>query len=891
MKIPLRFLALRTCATLAGLLLTWPAVAQDWTSFRVAGLSGFAFTHAHTGDGRFVFGAAGSLSVQDIFGATAFTQVDNSAGRTFDPSFVVITSGGVGLVGGGGFFAPTGLFPFDPGALATPVGPAVATLQNYAATYWKHPTTGREGWLIAGGNGVGGANNLTFISLDGTQVGAVTGVLSAYSGGIAADGAGRVFVALADFNPAVDNRVLSYSPTQIDTAVAAVMAGTPTPLAKAAASEIFVAAASGALAVDGAGRLWLGGYQIDHLQAHDPANGVTRRFFPDHGPLAGAAGPTSYAPRAFTHAGEDFVSFLANDSYYTSGSDLLLGYRRVSELALRSVQFTQSTGSAREDDGTVSVTVTITPAPTTTVRVPLIVSGTATPGSDFDAPEPVTFAAGETSRTINLILVDDATAREPDETLILKLDRPTPESEAGLGAPGTDRFTLTVADNDVAPKIADQQALAPLKAGSTFSHAVTMDGGGDATRWSARGLPPGLRIDPKTGEISGNPTVPGQYDRVVIYAANAFGQTASRVLFFNVEPVTAMAVGTFQGLLDRTGPESAGLGGRIDLVTTAGGAWSAVIVAGGARYRTRGRLDTSGADPILEIPLSQRGILHTLRITISAADGSLSGGFVGGGAVTGWRAAGGLPPTGLCHYWLAVQGGPATAVPEGTGFGLMRFGKSVATGLAYGRLADGSAFASAGWLGPQGEIPVFQGLYRLTGSLLGTLQTIADPDQAVVGSLDWSKAPQLRGTLYRGGWAVPLPLAAQGGRYRPVDGATLPLDAAPGGADNATLTLQDAGLDAWGVNPRTFSVRISGPNQATLTAPHRLTIRNASGLFQGFVGVADANGVTRRVPFVGLLVPVLATADPFDTVGHGYFFLATVPNEIRSGLVLLERNP
>jgi hypothetical protein len=144
-----------------------PAMGQEWTSFPAGELSGFSFGHSHLTDGRFVFGIDGTVSVQDDFDFLDFTTVANPDGRVFDPSFIAIRSGTAGLIGGGGFLGPTGLFPFDPSAPATAVGRRWFRCKIMRPHVLEHPTSGREGWLISGGNGAGGANNLTYVSADG----------------------------------------------------------------------------------------------------------------------------------------------------------------------------------------------------------------------------------------------------------------------------------------------------------------------------------------------------------------------------------------------------------------------------------------------------------------------------------------------------------------------------------------------------------------------------------------------------------------------------------------------------------------------------------------------------------------------------------------------------
>lgn len=890
---PISSLCLSRCSQLLAVLVGLGCLSskmsvqgQEWTSFTVDTLDGFSFTHSHLVDGRFVFGINGGLSVQDDFSATSFTPVDNTDGRVFDPAFIAIGSATEGLIGGGGFSGPSGLFPFDPSAPANAVSAALTTLQNYAAVYWRHPSSGREGWLIAGGNGVGGGNNLTYVSADGLFVGAVTGVLSAFSGGVATDADGDVWAALADFDPGIDNQVLAFTADQIDAAVEAVRSSAPAPMDKSVAANSFQANASGAIAVDAMGRLWFGGYQIDHLQAWDPVTGVTRRFFPDHGPLQNAAGPTNYAPRAFSEGGGDYVSFLANDAYYTAGSDLVLGFREVSELEVRSVQFTSAGGAVREDGGTFAVEVTITPPPSEPVTVPLMLSGSATPGEDFTAPVEVVFGIGEAQQSVMVNLLDDDDPREGTESVVLTLGRPSPDGEAGLGVLGSESFTLEIEDNEVPPVISLTQNFSPLKVGAAFQHQTATDGGGDALRWSARGLPPGLSIDRATGVISGTPTAAGEFDRLVISAANSYGRTVSAVYLLVVEALPEASTGRFFGLGDRLGPETGGLGARIDLNITSRGRWSGRVRLGRRSYPIRGTLDSSGADPTLAAAFRHQGNVVNLNLAIDSATGELTGGFAGGGNVVGWRAAKNDSRTGRCHFLLAVPGGPAPEVPEGTGFGIMTLTRNDAVRIT-GRTAEGAVFSSGGWLGTDGEAILYQAFYRSVGTLFGALQIADDLPQTVSGGLTWSKPPQGRGALYRDGWPTPLDLQATGGKFRPVDGATLPLGATPGADPNARWLLQDGGIDALVANPSLFEVTIRSARQAVMERPHRLFINHRTGVIRA-VTFLDSGAGRRRVVARGLLIPDPASEDPFDSSGHGYFLFRGDSAEIRSGLALLE---
>lgn len=116
------------------------------------------------------------------------------------------------------------------------------------------------------------------------------------------------------------------------------------------------------------------------------------------------------------------------------------------------VSFSAATASQNEATTNVTVNVVLSAVSGRTVTVPYTVnaSTTASNPSDYTSISPasqVTIAAGQTSATITIALVDD-NIDEPNETLTLDLDTPT---NATLGA--TTSYTLTINDNDAPPNV------------------------------------------------------------------------------------------------------------------------------------------------------------------------------------------------------------------------------------------------------------------------------------------------------------------------------------------------------------------------------------------------------------------------------------------------------
>lgn len=120
------------------------------------------------------------------------------------------------------------------------------------------------------------------------------------------------------------------------------------------------------------------------------------------------------------------------------------------------VQFTSASYNATEGDGQVNIEVTLSKVTAFPVTVDYtITAGTATAGSDYTAANgTLTFAAGETSKTFPITIVDDG-ANEDNETLTMALSNVTPGSVTP-GAPVN--ATLTIADNDSVPTVAFNSA-------------------------------------------------------------------------------------------------------------------------------------------------------------------------------------------------------------------------------------------------------------------------------------------------------------------------------------------------------------------------------------------------------------------------------------------------
>lgn len=883
--------------------------AADWTSFNVGKVTGFSTAHTHLPDGRFLLGSSGSLYIQKTFGSSTKTAIPGGS-ITFDPSCITVKDASTALLGAGGFGSSSTVHLFNPSQPTQAVQASLATVFNYAAAWWQHPTSGRSGWIIAGTNGstYTGAfgpsqkHNLTFVSADGTKVGSLTGDLSTYSGGMAIDAAGNVYAALYEVDGAPDiaeaDKVLKFTADQIDAAVAGVITNTPAPVAKTSGVLVHQFSSAGYIAVDSLNRVWATGFKISTLECYDPASGLTHGFKPDHAPIAGASGPIGYQVQTFTRNGVGYVSYLATDQYTATDTAIMYGYRATASMQVRDVAFSTASQTVAESAGTITATITMTPAPTLKTTVPIALSGTATNKSDYSiASTSIVFNPGDTSKNVSITILDDALDELNDnETLVLKLGSVSPAGHAYVVA-ANDTHTITITDNDVKPQMGTQ-AFVTGRVGANYNYQVVVSPNALPNVFTATGLPPGMIIDRNNGVISGRPSAAGDYDQVVITVTNSAGSVTSTVQFFHVDDFAAGALGSFVALSERTGTATGGLGARLAFKTTRNANFTGSLTIGGTTVPVSGSLDTSGTNPSGQCNARVGTVNLVVNFTINAATGAVSGTLDDGGVtkpgLTGWRTITNTLLTGVHNFLAAVPGGPSVSVPQGTSYGSITVLESGVATIAV-RAADGSVLTGSTNLGAGGEIAVYQKWYTNPGTFMGSLSMANDVPHTLTGSLTWSKPSQTTPTTqpYKSGWSPVLALTVRGGKYRAPAGTTAALGMTEATGYEATLAFQDGGLAAASA-PSSLPVLLPPGKPIVIDVPHQLKMVTSTGAFSGILmgtgtphmvnGQLVANGIP--VAYQGLIIPDTTTPDPFDGSGEGYFLYDSL-----SGAVSLTAAP
>ena len=482
------------------------------------------------------------------------------------------------------------------------------------------------------------------------------------------------------------------------------------------------------------------------------------------------------------------------------------------------------------------------------------------------------------------------------------------------GAPPLETAVLRLKVFDSQPRLLTPVNLPPAAIGLDYATVIPVDANPQRApqRFTASGLPRGLRLNASTGEISGRPLVsrPGGFN-IKITASNGKGLATTEATL-NVRALPTTATGLFTAIIAPSAGVNGNLGGQLDLNIQPTGALSGSVRLGTQRLRFKGLLAANLADETttttLLIPRKGRaGLLLTLDIDPTATPDPLSGEIEDPEAIGSSSAA----LTGWHHPWSKTLKAEAfvgshtlallppetesgnAALPQGIGFGSF---KVAANGKlrVIGKLADGQGFAVPAVVGTSGQIGVFQALYgRTKGSLNGRLQltsgapALSPANNTLAGDLIWNRPADLSGRsrLYPAGFSL-LALEVAGGGFLPPVGDALLLGLTL--PDNLVQLAFEPALPAELPTSPDISVRLlpRGGVQAPLSNPTGTTLRTVprTGAISGKFTLQDG-GVRRVVTFQGQIVSL-----PSGPIGVGYFLLPdlspTTPL-IRSGTVTL----
>jgi autotransporter-associated beta strand protein len=504
--------------------------------------------------------------------------------------------------------------------------------------------------------------------------------------------------------------------------------------------------------------------------------------------------------------------------------------------------------------------------------------------------------------------------------------------------------TLTVFDRGPTLLIFPNSALPPAIVSGSYSYQVPVATASyqTPTSYKATGLPAGLTINAVTGLISGKPTLSKATPFLITITASNSKGSVSVPVQLTVTSLPGNHIGTYVGVLPRQAVLNANLGGRIDMTTTLKGTYSGKFVLGTVTSAFKGILNAdvnnqryaNGTATILRKGKSSLVVSFTLdRDTNFLIDGSITDG-TDTLNFNGWRKiwsktapasvfAGTVAPIGNFTFGLNIPDSKQGTVdhddiPQGTGYGSFTVNPTTAALTVAGKLADGTAYTSATFLGPDGQVAVFKTLYKAPslGSIVGSMAVVADvvPEANTLGgTINWwrpaSTNPKER--IYRLGFA-PMDLTVVGARYvNPIaPSLILGLDSNALAPDNAMISFAEAYIDVPGPTPDvTLTVglknKITMPLAGGPLNPRKTTLSvvAAKGTMTGTFTLVDPDPmdltatkfITRKVTFQGQIV-----RDALGDKAFGYFLLPKLPidpgetsvnTRIFSGQVILEAVP
>ncbi|MBB5039015.1 DUF4394 domain-containing protein [Prosthecobacter dejongeii] len=410
------------------------------------------------------------------------------------------------------------------------------------------------------------------------------------------------------------------------------------------------------------------------------------------------------------------------------------------------------------------------------------------------------------------------------------------------------------------------------------------------TTLTVAGLPQGLKFNPATGTITGRATTAGVYI-ISITAKLAGGNTQVFEEILVIQALPKTAVGTFIGTVSAEPTVNANAGGRFDLTTTTTGAYTLKITQLTKTLMFKGFLNTTpGTDPTLSATATD-GTEILLTLTSGNEVGgtfTTTAGFTG---LSGWRKTFDkvINPAQdeMGYYSVALDLQPGSVgnvtIPQGSGYAAVTIALDGTT-TVNGRTADGNTILSSGFVGPNGEVLIFQSLYNKLGSIQGNLGLTLGAsgnyaENVLDGTVAWVKPATVTRTYANAFGPITLDVY---GKYLARAAAGSVVLGLPSSSDPASLVFTQGGIALASINPNITdgvslqrpSLKLTLPTPGSSENPGRTTLmlKAANGTLTGSFTLKDGT-LQRKATFQGMIV---RGADN-SLLASGYFLLPQIP--------------
>lgn len=433
--------------------------------------------------------------------------------------------------------------------------------------------------------------------------------------------------------------------------------------------------------------------------------------------------------------------------------------------------------------------------------------------------------------------------------------------------------------------------------------------------FSAR-LPAGLKLDAKTGAITGVPTAATKDqtlgDEISFTVGNEFGKVTLKTRML-IAPLPTSLAGVYSGVILRGSPLGGSTGGRLDFTVQSTGSFSGKAIIGAETLSFTSTLLVSAPTPNAAVgtfKLKPRHLSSPVDFYLLFSDGSdadpltaqASGTTSSNTECLAWRNRWLSPAVAhpyIGYYTFALSRPSGGGTPKGRGYGSLKVDIKGTTVLA-GRLADGESFTCTSHLNQELKAPLYQTLYTTTekGSIIGLIGldfTSLAPLEAIslASFVDWRRPQDTRPSarVYKNGFG-PLIIGAEGARYTVPGRTELPMGlSAPTGSplENAHLFFDTTlGADPLAVNADvTLNIKVGGATIVNTPNPKNVTFSMvpSTGAFKGSYTTKDNDPrppvppatsrpqITRKVDFQGMVVTEQNTV----TTAHGFFLRDALP--------------